>query len=107
MQKLITTSGKEFKINWAAPVSITENIVFLTSIIDGDIDEIHNTFKNSEETAVLTKVLEETIIEDSDSESQEDMVSVTTLDQYNNYTRYYGYEIKDDGSVIVTLKKQL
>ena len=42
MKKLITTSGIAFEIDWAAPVDITENIVFLAKIHGSDIDTIHN-----------------------------------------------------------------
>lgn len=94
MSYLKTTSGTTFTVEWAAPVDITENVVFLAKIVDSDIDTIHNTFKDPEETATLIKT-----VEDGDNEA--------LVDTYTGYTRYCGFSVENDGSILVTLKKQL
>lgn len=98
MKKLITTSGIAFEIDWAAPVGITENIVFLAKIHGSDIDTIHNTFKLPSETETLRKVIDD----DTD-----DLETETEIETYTGYTRYFGFSVETDGDVIVTLKKDL
>lgn len=98
MKKLITNSGIAFEIDWAAPVSITENIVFLAKIHGSDIDTIHNTFKLPSETEILKKVIDD----DADGIKTE-----TEIETYTGYTRYFGFSVETDGDVIVTLKKDL
>ena len=92
--KLITTSGTFFNINWASPVSVTENIVFLASIIETDPDPVHNTFKNPNETSTLTVTIEE-------------YENETVVASYEGYTRYCGFSIENDGTILVTLKKNV
>lgn len=94
MSYLKTTSGKSFIVEWAAPVDITENIVFLAKVVDSDVDAVHSTFKNPEETAELIKT-----VEDGDNEA--------LVDTYTGYTRYCGFSVENDGSILVTLKKQV
>ncbi len=98
MKKLITNSGITFEIDWAAPVSITENIVFLAKIHGSDIDTIHNTFKLPSEMQTLRKVVDD----DTDG-----IVTETEIETYTGYTRYFGFSVESDGDVIVTLKKDL
>lgn len=98
MKKIITNGGIVFEIDWAAPVDITENIVFLVKIHGSDIDTIHNTFKQPEETKIIRKV----ITDDTDGISTE-----TEIETYTGYTRYFGFSVESDGDVIVTLKKDL
>lgn len=94
MQKLITSSGIRFDIEWAAPASVTENIVFLAKVINSDIDTVHNTFKNPSETETLS-----TVVMDGESEMP--------LATYVGYTRYFGFTIDNDGAILVQLKKNI
>lgn len=91
MEKIITADGTEFQISYGGPVSITENVVFLVRIINSDVDSVHNTFKNPENTETLTIVLIE-----GDPGSQ-----------YTGYTRYCGFDVDNDGGITVILKKNL
>lgn len=91
MRKLVTATGIEFEIEYGGPVSFTENIVFLTKILNSDIDTVHGTFKNPENTRELTLKLYE-----------EDPGEVFT-----GYTRYFGFSLENDGGITVTLKKNM
>lgn len=92
--KKLKTKTKTFEIEWAAPVPVTENITFLAKLKPEDLDIIHNTFKDPEETETLVKTLE-------DDENE------TVFDTYVGYTRYCGFSVEIDGDIIVTLKKNL
>lgn len=94
MSYLKTVTGKSFDIEWAAPVDATENIMFLAKILNSDIDAVHNTFKDPEETAVLLKT-----VEDGGNEA--------LVDTYTGYTRYCGFSLDNDGAILLTLKKQV
>lgn len=91
MRILRTSNNVTFEIEYGGPVSFTENIVFLTKILNSDIDTVHGTFKNPENTRELTLKLYE-----------EDPGEVFT-----GYTRYFGFSLENDGGITVTLKKNL
>lgn len=94
MPKIILNNGAEFDMAFGGPVSVTENIVFLASIINSDVDTVHNAFKEPENTSVLTTYL----IDDPDEEDPQ---------VYTGYIRYCGFSVEADGSILVTLKKNL
>lgn len=94
MEKLVTKGGLEFQVEWAAPSSISEYSKFLAKIHGADIDVIHNTFKNSEQTEELTKIVE--VYE-----------GPMVVEKYIGYTQYMGFSVQYDGDIIVTLKKDL
>lgn len=94
MPKIILNNGSEFNMAFGGPVSITENMVFLVNIIDSDVDSVHNAFKDPENTSVLTMYLG-------------DDPTVEEPEIYHGYTRYAGFSVGIDGSILVTLKKNL
>lgn len=89
--KLILANEAEFEIAYGGPVAATEYTVFYTEILDSDMDTIHETFKDPENTETLT-------IQYSEEQPG---------DTYTGYTRYCGFNIAPDGGINVTLKKQL
>lgn len=94
MEKLHTKT-KTFDVDWAAPASITGFISFLAKIHGSDIDTVHNTFKDPEETVLMIKTFT-----DSESESGE-----MEVDRYSGYTVYNGFYIDYDGDIVVTINK--
>ena len=91
MGTLTTDNDEVFEIEFGGPVSVTENMVFLAKIINSNADRVHSVFKYPENTSRLTLKLTEA---DEGTE-------------YTGYTRYAGFSIENDGSILVTLKKQL
>ena len=89
--KIITKNGNEFKIEYGGPVSITEGVVFLAKILDSSMDVVHDTFKNPDNTSVMTLYLNE-------DQSGEEL---------KGYVKYTGFSIENDGGITVTLKKDL
>ena len=89
--KIITKNGNEFKIEYGGPVSITEGVVFLAKIIDSSMDVVHDTFKNPDNTSVMTLYLNE------DQPGEE----------LKGYVKYTGFSIENDSGITVTLKKNL
>lgn len=89
--QLLTTTNKSFDVEWASPVSVTENIVFLAKIINSDVDSVHNTFKDPNETGTLRL----------------EFNPRDPVEEFTGYTRYAGFDVANDGSITVTLKKQL
>lgn len=96
MEKLHTKT-KIFEVEWAAPASITGFMSFLAKIHGSDIDTVHNTFKDPEETELLIKT-----VLDSEAASGEMEVG-----RYSDYTSYMGFYIDYDGDIVVTLNKNL
>lgn len=89
MEKLITYTGKAFEVQFAAPAEYIRPDIFMASIINSDMDYIHNTFKNSHETDVL-KVFYDDDIENADI--------------YYGFTKYLGFSISGD-AIRVSLQK--
>lgn len=83
MQKIITATGKEFKIEWCGPSTIDFALRF--AIVESDMLEVMQTFVNPEETGTLTHVFDD---------------NETT---FNGYTKFKGVDLKPDGSIIVAL----
>lgn len=98
--EILKTKTKEFEVEWAAPASITDNIMFLAKIRNSSMDDVHNTFKNSEETEALTKIFRSVSVPD-------DKIEELVVDTYVGYTRYFGFSIDNNGDILVTLKKNL
>ena len=93
MEKLHTKT-QTFEVEWAAPASFTGNVSFLAKILNSDMETVHNTFKQPEETELLVKEF----IEDE---------LVTEVGRYEGYTKYMGFNIDYDNGIIVTLNKNL
>ena len=91
MRTLTTANDIVFEIEYGGAVSLTENIVFLAKILNSDMDTVHNTFKNPDNTEALTLSL----YEDDPGEV------------FTGYTRYFGFSLENDGGITVTLKKNL
>lgn len=91
MSTLSTKNGDSFEIEFGGPVSITEGIVFLAKIINSDVDTVHNAFKDPNNTSNMVLYL------------GEDQLG----EEMNGYVRYTGFSVENDGSIIVTLKKDL
>lgn len=89
--KLILANASEFDIIFGGPVEATENLVFFVKIVNSDMDTIHETFKNPENTETLTI---------SYGEESEPEV-------YTGYTNYCGFRVDFDSGITVTLKKNL
>ena len=94
MHTLTLNDGKRFEIAFAAPVSITENVVFLAKVLNSTPDEIHNAFKNHKATSTITI-----------SYTQDDPEEVTAV--YTGYVVYAGFTVDSDGSILVRLKKNV
>lgn len=94
MRTLILNNGKCFEIDFAAPASITENILFIAKVLNSTPDEVHNAFKKPSNTSVLTL---------SSDEESPDYVGAT----YTGYTNYVGFTVEFDGSILVRLKKNV
>lgn len=91
MRALKTANGISFEIEYGGPVSLTENITFLAKILNSDMDTVHNTFKDPENTRFLTLSLYE----------------ADPGEVFTGYTRYFGFSLENDGGITVTLKKNL
>ena len=94
MQILMLNDGKSFEIAFAAPASITENVLFIAKVLNSTPDEVHNAFKKSSATSVMTV---------SYTEEDQDYVGAT----YTGYTNYVGFMVDSDGSILVRLKKNV
>jgi len=86
MQKLITATGKEFKIDWCGPSTIDFALRF--EVVESTMAEILATFINSEETAELTHVFDEH----------------ETI--FRGYTKFRGVDMKPGGSIVVALMEE-
>lgn len=91
MAKIITKNGDMFSIEYGGPVSITEGIVFLAKIVDSNVDTVHNTFKDPQNTSLMTLYL-------SEDQPGEELIG---------YVKYTGFSVENDGGITVTLKKDL
>jgi len=86
MQKIITATGKEFKIDWCGPSTIDFALRF--EVVESTMAEILATFINSEETAELTHVFDEH----------------ETI--FRGYTKFRGVDMKPGGSIVVALMEE-
>lgn len=91
MRTITTNNGTIFEIEYAGPVSITENIVFLAKIINSDVDSVHNAFRNADNASHL-------ILRLSDEDEGE---------EFFGYARYCGFSVDNDGGITVTLKRNV
>lgn len=91
MKKIVLNNSQEFEIDFGAPVSVTENIVFLVKIVNSTIDEVHDAFKKRENTESLTVYLND----------------AAPGNTYTGYVRYCGFDVDNNGSITVTLKKEV
>ena len=87
MQKIITATGKEIKIEWCGPSTIDFALRF--AVCDSTMQDVLVTFTNPEETSALTHVFDnhETV--------------------FNGYTQFKGVDLKPNGSIVVALMKEV
>ncbi len=83
MQKIITATGKEFKIDWCGPSTIDFALRF--EVVESTMAEILGTFTNPEETRLLTHVFDEHETE------------------FRGYKTFKGVDLKPGGSIVVAL----
>lgn len=86
MQKIITATGKEFKIDWCGPSTIDFALRF--EVIESTMADILSTFTNPEETAELTHVFDEH----------------ETV--FRGYKAFKGVDMKPGGSIVVALMEE-
>ena len=86
MQKVITATGKEYKINWCGPSTIDFALRF--EVVENTMVEVLTTFTAPEETATLTHVFDE----------QETV--------FTGYTKFKGVDMKPDGAIVVALLEE-
>ena len=86
MQKIITATGKEFKIDWCGPSTIDFALRF--EVVENTMAEILATFTIPEETATLTHVFDEH----------------ETV--YIGYTVFTGVDMRPNGHIIVSLMEE-
>lgn len=103
MLTITLNNGQQFNVDFAGPVAITENVVFLAKILDSTVDEVHNAFKKATNISVIKLGLVEKIDEgEGDAEFKE-----TELAVYTGYVVYCGFNVEPDGSILVRLKKNV
>ena len=85
MAKLITAKNKEFDVSWLGVSTVDGALRF--EVTGSDVDTIHSTFRDPEQTAILTEV------------------KGTTEKEYAGYTDYRGFDKKYDGSIVVALNR--
>lgn len=86
MQKIITATGKEFKIDWCGPSTIDFALRF--EVTENTMAEVLGTFTNPEETGLLTHVFDEH----------------ETV--FRGYTTFKGVDMKPGGSIVVALMEE-
>ena len=86
MQKIITATGKVFKIDWCGPSTIDFALRF--EVVENTMAEILATFTKPEETAELTHVFDEH----------------ETI--FYGYSKFKGVDMKPSGSIVVALMKE-
>lgn len=86
MQKIITATGKEFKIVWCGPSTIDFALRF--EVVENTMAEILATFTRQEECAELTHVFDEH----------------ETV--FTGYTKFKGVDMKTDGAIVVALLEE-
>lgn len=86
MQKVITSSGKEFVVSWCGQSTLDMALRF--SVPGGNMIDLFQTFTDQEETQTLTHFFdEETII-------------------YTGFTVFKGVDLKPDGEIVVALNHE-
>lgn len=83
MQKLITATGLEFRIDWCGPSTIDYALRF--EVIGSTMREVLNTFTDREETATLTHVFDE------------------HRTVFTGYTTFKGVDMRQNGNIVVAL----
>jgi hypothetical protein len=83
MQKIITATGKEFKIDWCGPSTIDFALRF--EVVESTMAHILETFTRPEECAELTHVFDEH----------------ETV--FSGYSKFKGVDLKPGGSIVVSL----
>lgn len=83
---VLNLTTKSFDVEFAAPVEVTANRVFLTRVLNSTIDTVHGAFRDPNETAHMSLLLDDTVIE-----------------EFDNYTDYRGFRLEDNGGILVTL----
>lgn len=83
MQKIITSNGKEFQIEWCGPSTIDFALRF--EIVNSSMQEILSTFTNPSETLTLTHEFDE------------------QRTVFRGYTQFKGVDLKPSGSVVVAM----
>jgi len=86
MQKIITATGKEFKIDWCGPSTIDFALRF--EVVENTMAEILATFTVPEETETLTHIFDEH----------------ETV--FTGYSIFKGVDLKPGGSVVVALMEE-
>lgn len=90
MPTLILRNGKRFNTDYAGPVNGTGGAVFTTRVLESTVPEVNRTFIDPNLTDELTVMYGDII-----------------TGVYTGYTRYAGFYLNDDGSIMVTLQKNL
>ena len=83
MQKIITATGKEFKVGWCGPSTIDFALRF--EVVENTMADILATFTRQEETEKLTHVFDEH----------------ETI--FSGYSKFKGVDLKPGGSIVVAL----
>ena len=83
MQKLITATGLEFRIDWCGPSTIDYALRF--EVVGSTMTEVLATFTNPEETETLTHIFDEH----------------ETV--FSGYTTFKGVDMRQNGNIIVAL----
>ena len=83
MQKIITATGKEFKIDWCGPSTIDFALRF--EVVESTMSDILATFTRPEECTELTHVFDE------------------HKTVFNGYSKFKGVDMKPGGSIVVAL----
>lgn len=92
MLKLITNNQHVFDVEYAGPIDFAGTGRFSTRIKNSSMDEVHDTFRYPENTQQLTYEI-----------WSEDVLVESVV--YTGYTKYLGFNIVSDGSIIVLLQK--
>lgn len=84
--KLITNTGKEFKISWIGVATIDGALRFC--LIDSDVSYVVQCFLDEAETARIVREYD----------------SVET--EYSGFTKFKTIDVQPDGTIIVALSKE-
>ena len=83
MQKLITATGLEFRIDWCGPSTIDYALRF--EVVGSTMTEVLATFTNPEETETWTHIFDEH----------------ETV--FTGYTTFKGVDMRQNGNIVVAL----
>lgn len=83
MQKIITATGKEFKIAWCGPSTI--DYALRLEVVGSPMSEVLTTFTDPAETAELTHIFD------------------GKKHVFSGYTKFKGVDMKPSGSIVVAL----